>query len=53
MIFLIVFLVIIIAFVLFKILNTSDFGESSLLLEDEEYEQFCEEYNQAILEQDK
>lgn len=42
----IIILIIIIAiFLVFKIVYISDFGESSLDMTDEEYEEACKEYN--------
>lgn len=37
--------IIVVSLLLFRIINTSDLGEGSLTLSEEEYNELCEEYN--------
>lgn len=49
MVWIIIFLIIgMILLILTKIVTASDFGESSLGMTNEEYDDFCDEYNKAI-----
>lgn len=51
MVWIIIFLIIgMILLILTKIITLSDFGESSLDITNEEYDDFCDEYNKTIHE---